>query len=426
MYKDCIILIMDHTIECAIEVLAATATGGHLQLDYQDRTIIKSLARQVKSGIGLTDRQIAVTLNKIEKYRPSLSPTGLQIDNILCNKLTRIPIREIDRSNSVEITKLTQSTELVILIKMQQSVKNQQIWEELEPNILGNVIGKLSRKILRLNDWNLKLIVDHLLPQGFEFDSHVAEFIKVLTEITEDYNAHAPLCEIIDDEIVIANIPIKQCDKILDHLKTHSELDIFKKLAFLKDHGIPAVPMAVEKLFESSGITDQQLAKKILLLNRSRIQIDPTATALSDLIKAIEFLGQFPVLFVMDENKQGLAVLKYAVAALAQFIEHDQINVFFRLTSSHENFDNFLKFVTDNRLNNYIDEKIKAVFISKNRIPKPLIRASWSAKTAIILSENHYGKISSHLNNFSNVYYYNNSLARRCNNLGDFVPIDNL
>ncbi len=89
------------------------------------------------------------------------------------------------------------------------------------------------------------------------------------------------------------------------------------------------------------------------------------------------------------------------------------MNVFFRLKNEQMGHQQFNQFVKDNHLNNYIDSTTKVVFISRNKIPKPLIKADWQPRTAIITSNHDFGKLSAYLNDFSTVYYYNNSVAMR-------------
>jgi serine kinase of HPr protein (carbohydrate metabolism regulator) len=99
--------------------------------------------------------------------------------------------------------------------------------------------------------------------------------------------------------------------------------------------------------------------------------------------------------------------------SFSKFVARDSINVFFRLKNEQKDFNEFNQYIKDNHLNNYIDSKTKIVFISRTRIPKPLLKADWKPSTAIITSNHDFGKLSAYLNDFSTVYYYNNSITMR-------------
>ena len=78
--------------------------------------------------------------------------------------------------------------------------------------------------------------------------------------------------------------------------------------------------------------------------------------------------------------------------------------------TDHQQFNQFVK---DNHLNNYIDSTTKVVFILRTRIPKPLLKADWRPTTAVITSSHDFGRMAAYLNDFSTVYYYNNSITLR-------------
>ena len=93
---------MDNTIESVVEILVGAVNRKvNIRLTSKDKPILYSIARQINCGLGLTDRQIDMILLKIEKYKPGLIANSVAIDEILSTKLTRLPMREIDRSQRV-------------------------------------------------------------------------------------------------------------------------------------------------------------------------------------------------------------------------------------------------------------------------------------------------------------------------------------
>lgn len=65
-----------------------------------DRTVVDSLANQTLTGRGLTDRQHQLAVKIINKYRRQCGKLGVTIPELL---ILRIPLRQIDRSQCIEL-----------------------------------------------------------------------------------------------------------------------------------------------------------------------------------------------------------------------------------------------------------------------------------------------------------------------------------
>jgi hypothetical protein len=125
------------------------------------------------------------------------------------------------------------------------------------------------------------------------------------------------------------------------------------------------------------------------------------------LLDSIFELAQLPLLISMDTDNKVLDQVTEIFEAVKDRIPPSAINVFFRLPTSHEKSRDFADFIKKNQLNNYIDQNTKLVFVDKHRISKPLLKAQWKPRTAIVVSPYGYGKIKFLLNDITNVYYYN-------------------
>jgi len=155
----------------------------------------------------------------------------------------------------------------------------------------------------------------------------------------------------------------------------------------------------------------------VLTLSASRFRISPETYSFDEIIDVVEKLDQWPVLVLVDDDNKALEQVTTVFSALSKKIPTDEITVFFRIDNGQKNADEFNQMVKDNHLNNYIGPNTKVVFIAKNKIPKPLLKADWHPSTAIMLSNHDFGKTSAFLDDMSTVYYYNNSVVVRNNRI---------
>jgi hypothetical protein len=158
-------------------------------------------------------------------------------------------------------------------------------------------------------------------------------------------------------------------------------------------------------------------SKKIASLSASRFRIPPSDNNFSEVVSIIQELDQWPVLVMVDDNEKAILQVSKAIDPLLHAVDREHISIFFRLDNGEQRYREFNQFVKDNRLNNFIGPDTKVVFISKNRIPKPLLRADWIPQSAVVMSNYDYGRSSAYIDNFSTVYYYNSAVAVRHNRI---------
>jgi hypothetical protein len=75
------------------------------------------------------------------------------------------------------------------------------------------------------------------------------------------------------------------------------------------------------------------------------------------------------------------------------YIPSTQMSVMFRLDSTPKG-NLFNHFVREQRLNNIVDKSTKIVYISTNKVPKPLIKTGWLPVSSFTLgSKKNYTKV---------------------------------
>ena len=399
---------MTYTIEDALETLAgATPRNINIRLDTSDKLLVKSLARQVKSGVALTDRQLDLAVAKLVKYKPGLTHNNVDVDQLVLVKPLRMPIREIDRTQLIKIDTCPVTATSAIAVKFVFSKKISQIWKELVSLLTGAVHQVAGVSYVSLTESNVKILVHELRPMDFTIDNSIMEIYEKIEEISENPRNFVPYIDIESSRVTLRNASPHLNAFIDEKFSSVDDSNFLVYLDTVKKCGIFHKNPEILKKLENTQ--SSELTKKVILETETRFRFDPATYAIENLVQVINELDQWPLVVILEENLAFSQVV-LTHTALNKFIPDNEMTVFFRLDNNSKDHLEFSQFVKDNSLNNYIDSKVKVVFITKNRIPKPLLKADWHPETALVLTSNDYGKTAAYLNDFSSVYYYNNSI----------------
>ncbi len=400
------------TVEDTIEILAGLRPRKvNIRVDAQDIKLVTSLGRQVAKKIALTDRQLDLSLKKIEKYRSGLEKCDVSVDEILSLKPLKWPLRVIDRTQSIWIENDAESKKPVIMVKYVFSKKFAEIWAKIEENLSAYAGNDKNIKRVTYTERNLHSVVKGLEPMNFTITDEIREICEKIEKILENPDNFAPYLDYDNGKLILKNSNAK-CEEVFSKkIENFSDNNILEYVDYAKSLGVSLKSQNLLK--KIAEISEDSLARKISYEFSSRYRVDPEKYHLSDLINTINTLNQWPLVVVVEENNQIFDTVKAMVDEFAKFVPKEKMNVFFRLKNEQSDHQQFNQYVKDNHLNNYIDSTTKVVFILRTRIPKPLLKAAWSPTTAIITSTHDFGRMAAYLNDFSTVYYYNNSIAMR-------------
>lgn len=403
------------TIEDTLEILAGLRPRIlNIRLDYNEKSIIKSLGRQVQNGLALTDRQLDLAVKKIEKYRENLEKNGVDVNMILETTPLKMPVRYIDRSQKIFLSE-DSDKKIIINLKFSSNKNFDKNWEEISKKIIGEVKEKSFLKEVPFNENNIFQVMSKFSNGEFVIENKILEIFEKIEKIQENPTNFVPYIDLIDDQIEIKNHSTT-CKKFIDEnykkLVDHAPFEFIDKV---KSCGIFYKTSKILEKIENSSLND--LSKNVITNVSKKFRVSPEKYSTENLLNTVDQLNQWPVLFVVDEDLNRNDLVLEFCESLYQRIPKNTINVFYRLTNNSSEAQKFNQYVKDNSLNNYIDETTKAVFISKQRIPKPLFRSTWRPYTAIVLTNHDFGKIASYLNNIPVVYYYNSSIALAINRI---------
>jgi hypothetical protein len=404
---------MTQTVEDAIEILAGVRPRIiNIRIDYNEKNLIKSIGRQVANGLALTDRQLELSLKKIKKYQSNLEKNNIDVTSLLATKSLRLPLREIDRSQMILISTDDENKKL-ISVKGIRAKTFQEKWPKIQEKLVGSITEHGTVKEFPFNEINIAVVVSEFQDSDFIIDPELLMIFKEIEKIQENPEKFVPYVDLKDDQVVIRNAN-KHC---VDYIETKISNDIKGNfLSYIDKLKKCGIYHKDAKILEKIGkIAPNDLTKNILVNSSTRFRISPETVPVIDLIEVIENLNQWPVLVLVDDDHKALEQVAGIFSALSGKISNSEITVFFRIDNGQKNYNEFNQMVKDNHLNNYIGPDTKVVFIAKNKIPKPLLKADWHPNTAIMLSNHDFGKTSAFLDDLSTVYYYNNSIVVRNN-----------
>lgn len=400
------------TIEDTLTILASGYYHRvNVRLDTADIRLLTSLKKQLAQKIPLTDRQLDLGLKKIEKYRAYLEKCNVDVDHILTVKPLKWPLRVIDRTQSVEIDTDPDTNKPIIVVKYVFSKKFAEFWAEIEEHTSTYNRTDKGVKKIPYSEKCLHLVVQGLVKMNFTISSEVQEIYEKIEKILENPENFVPYLDYAQGTVILKNLNSKCKNVILEKFGDNYTCNIFEYIDYAKSLGITLKTQNLIKYLSENA--PSVLTKKISIENSTRYRLYPETYSLEDLFSSVDTLNQWPLVIVVEENDQVLSIVSKMVDKLSKIVSKEKINVFFRLKNEQPEYEKFNQFIKDNGLNNYIDSTTKVVFISRGRIPKPLLKADWKPTTAIITSNHDFGRMSAYLNDFSTVYYYNSSVSLR-------------
>jgi hypothetical protein len=400
------------TIEDTLEILAGgTPRRINIRLDTADIRLLTSLKKQLAQKIPLTDRQLDLSLKKIEKYRENLEKCNVDVDHILTVKPLKWPLRVIDRTQSVEIETDSATNKPVIVVKYVFSKKFAEFWAKVEEHTSTYNRTDKGVKKIPYSEKCLHLVVQGLVKMNFTISSEVQEIYEKIEKVLENPENFVPYLDYAENTVVLKNLNSKCENAIVEKFGQRYKCSIFEYVDYAKSLGVTLKTQNLIKYLSENA--PSVLTKKISIENSTRYRLYPEDYSLEELFSAVDTFNQWPLVIVVEENDQVLSIVSKMVNELSKIIPKEKINVFFRLKNEQPEYDKFNQFIRDNGLNNYIDSTTKVVFISRGRIPKPLLKADWKPTTAIITSNHDFGRMAAYLNDFSTVYYYNSSVSLR-------------
>ena len=319
-----------------------------------------SIHKQTARGLGLTDRQYNLVLQKVKEY--------VDVED---NIATKIPLRQIDRSKYITVVS---HAEMVGPNSVYESFKNTWQWIKIrfpfnkkDIVLLENTINNIERTkyqhtkgshehYFALTPLNAFYVVSAFMNKSFEIDQSLIDLHKNVTNIMENkskyilfseentlYNVSDEINQYIDDiangydrKLIIADRSLRFSYKT--DFNIHSD-NLIDKIAGRKE---------IEYLASPSVYNRENIAEALVSLNR------------------------FPIVVLIDNDNNSYNQLTEWHEAFKKHVDDAQQSVLFREESNSPAAE-INDYIHVNKLNNWVDNNTKIVYIKKNKLPKILI-----------------------------------------------------
>ena len=348
---------LENTVEDCLEILAGfTKESDKFSLMKEDYTIMHSIAKQVFKGTALTDRQLALMQKKLPAYKDQFDNADIQLE---LNKL-RKPLRSINREkyiklqgDKIKIRFPFKKSDIVLINEISNNSSgyehkkgsHEHFFDYTEQNVL-NLLDRFSNKSFKC-DKELLLVYQEMKHMETEKEKYIPGIYNM-----ELKNIKHGVKSLIENDIgkLTTSSYIKYADRRFKYGLTHVDVwepkNLEESIAFRKT-----------KIYESK----------------------PSVETLDQLLGSLWDLDRLPMLVILSKDepeKQLHSVLSY----YRDILNIEQQSVLFRLEDKNAGFN---QLVRDRKVNNWVDNTTKIVYISKDKLPKLLVNCEWKPSVAL-------------------------------------------
>lgn len=390
------------TIEDLLEIAAGLKNNSKIQLESSDVTIMYSIARQVFRGTALTDRQHALMQEKLTKYRDQFTALDYKFDQAV-NTL-RQPLREIDRSKYIKIVdhfdgdlhvynKEAGIKKPWICVRFPFSKSLIQGIESAKNNEHTYFHRKGSHEHYFLcNEKNVISVIDQFKDKGFDIDSQLIEFYEKLKAVECSPKEYIP--GIFD--FSLCNMHTNAEKIIKEELPDLNKSSLIYYIDRKRRYGI----IHTDKT--NSSVTS--LTEKIAFREGTDFHCKPSEYKLENLFESLGYLDRFPLLVVLDEtNAEQQLVETFNITK--NLVDSSQQSVLMRLPGD-EKGNSFNTYVREKKLNNWVDNNTKVVYINNNKLPKISLTANWKPIAALTFTSSTNRNVDGYINSYCDLVIF--------------------
>ena len=328
-----------------------------VKIETPARSILESICQQTQKDIALTDRQYALVVEK-------LKPFESELDDVLIEHIpTRMPLRSIDRQKYIKIVDHQETAARREIfkqdckwIKVRFPFAKKDIVKIQSLNISSkeyyHVRGS-HEHFYKLTPTNAFKVVEALKLRNFEIDNVLIEYVsKVKNILTTElkYNSSfenvTKRMDVAEQEYIHSLTPLQQVDRSIRYGYSINKGDAFnltEMIAYRTDAAVPA---------------------------------DPAMWSINDIASSINTLDRFPLIVTVDEDDCYRQLTEIHQAFLP-YVNDELQSVMFRVDSNDIQNHQLNAYVKNQKLNNWVDNRTKIVYIKKNKLPKPLLSSSF-------------------------------------------------
>jgi hypothetical protein len=327
-------------------------------LPARDRSILFSMASQLKKPLALTEKQANLAM-KIINENKHLYESIEELNSLLENPLYKYTFRNIDSSRKIFLI-----TEDKIAIKFPFDNVINKLLDKLPGRKNYDIVSRAH--VYKLNEINIESIMNIFKDRGFEIDLKIEQWYKEIEDIKSSPTSHVPSININE------NVEISNCNSYTEEYFNKNKSGVLIEDLFLAKTMNLFFSKEIHDIIQTLNISE--LTKKYLV--NSSYSVSVAGILKQDLCMTFQELNSYPILILADENEKELMAW---IISLRQYgVDPCDMSVLFR---SDKNVA-FNEYIKTQQLNNLVDTNTKVVFI-KNKMPKILYKLNFTPKIIV-------------------------------------------
>ena len=388
------------TIEDCLDLLLGFKGNHTFEVESSDFNFLASIAKQTHKGTGLTDRQYNAVKQKLENYRSQFESREYNLDRAV--ERVRLPLRSIDRSRWIRIVERENSLYIGVRFVFQKTLISK-IEQLKKVSLDSDYDAEHKIHYFDFTEINaFKIISLFKDVENFEIQPQLWEFYEKLEHMKRNKKDYVPGVYNYD----LKNLSDKCLDYAISSIGQPNQDNLYRYYDQKELFGL--------KHFDDQHLSDSMrqltsLSQKIA--NRSKLQIlvDSKAYTVDQLAESVLELYRFPLLVVLNKRNCYNELSSFH-RAFHGIIHNESCSVLFRQDTN--NGSDFNQYIHANNLNNRVDSTTKIVYISSDKIPKPLLRSDWAPSAAVTTYCGYnVGKVSHLLNALDLVIHYDDVVS---------------
>ena len=328
----------------------------------KDKRILVSLAKQIQSGVFLTENQGKLFVKILKENINAVRCVFQDIEMIISENLWSKDFRVIQKVRKISIDS-ENPTYFSVEFSFNTRIKEKIV--KLIPQVEGQTLTKGSKYLFLLNERNIDIIVSNFLRENFEIDEKILNFYQEIEKVK--LSSGRPF-EIFSTE----NEKFKKIvENAVGTISTEN-------IVLLQDRKIRYQYKIDEKISENS------MAAKIANRSSRRIYANPQEIPFLELVSSLKELNRLPLMIVFEghtpeKDKKTLKLVENAATTLEL---GDEIGVYFRYDKEDDKA-NFNQEIALLGYNKNLGEKTVIAGISNNKLPKFMLKTGWKPQTVI-------------------------------------------
>lgn len=361
----------------------------NFNLHEDNHKIMFSIAKQVMKGTALTKRQYDLVAKLLlEYYQPQFDIHDINLKDCIGN--LRTPLRKINTDHWIKVLDwkggVGADTQRMLCIRFPFNKKVIKYIEELKNSVDKEYFYEKHKHYFPYEEkyvWKLVTIANKF-SEKFDIEDKVLAIYNKLVEFENNKDSYIP--GVYNYEI--RNLPKSAIEHCHNNIGEPSKDNLYKYYDRRFLYGFNHIKLDIS--LQNISV----LSCKIIQRKGTTLIIDSKKWTLDQLLTSIHELDRYPLLIVLDRKTAHDGLLELHTR-FRNYIPEKQMSVMFRLDSNPKG-NEFNHFVREQRLNNIVDNSTKIVYISSNKVPKPLIKTNWHPISTFTLgSKKNYTKVDS-------------------------------